>query len=96
MKIIEVRTLFTSVLTFMLSMLFLLGNTSAFYASGIPEITEQDRQECRQLAEQFCQAWMNGQYEVMYQALSKKGMGKMDKNKFIRTYKGYEAEGQAT
>lgn len=57
------------------------------YASEITKVTEEDQQECQLLVDEFCGAWMNEQYEVMYQALSKSGMGKMDKDKFIRTYK---------
>ncbi len=80
-------------MTVLLSVMLLFGQISKVNASEIIEITESERQECQWLVEKFCQAWMNRQYEAMYQALSKKGMGKMDKNKFIKTYKGYEAEG---
>jgi hypothetical protein len=74
-------------MTLLLSAALLFGKTSMVYASEIIEITEEDQQECQLLVNEFCQAWMNGQHEIMYQALSKKGMGKMEKDKFIKTYK---------
>jgi len=76
------------VITLLLSVIFLLGKTSMVYASEITKVAEEDQQECQLLVDEFCGAWMNGQYESMYHALSKSGMGKMDKDKFIGTYKG--------
>jgi hypothetical protein len=87
LRIIKERSIFTLVIALILAMTFLLGNIPILYASGIPEITEKDQQEWRQVVEQFCHAWMNGEYGAMYQTLSKEGMGKMEKDKFIKTYK---------
>lgn len=85
-KLIIFRMMYTLVML-LLSITFLLGKTSMLYASEIPGITKEDKQECQSVAEQFCHAWMNGEYKAMYQALSKEGMGKMEKDKFIKTYK---------
>lgn len=87
MTIREITFKYALVMTLLLSAAFLFGKTSMVYASEIIEITEEDQQECQLLVDEFCGAWMNEQYEVMYQALSKSGIGKMDKEKFIRTYK---------
>lgn len=77
----------------MLPASILQGGTSQNFASAPAEITEDDRRECQLLVEGLLQAWMNGQYEVMHQALSKNGMGKMEKAKFMAVHEDYSARG---
>ena len=89
------RKLF-SVTILTIAIIFLVAFNGKAVVPEIQEenaITELDQQECQKLVEVFCKAWINKEYEGMYQVLSKAGMGRMEKRKFIRIYKRYTNRG---
>ena len=69
------------------------GETAWLQVSEVRGITEGDQKSCQDVVEGFCQAWMKEAYAVMYQALSKAGMGLMDQERFISTYRSYGTKG---